>query len=145
MNLLHMNIFFFHVLQSQLLIITFWPEKIMWANTFFKQRTLWSCLKVFCFLSCNLCNCTMLQLVGLKRVKCAHWELYCFYSLLFAWKAPTTYSHLLRSMNISITRSTYSQCPAGRVFQYRVGSGQVLDKIPGSGPVQAGNECRNIL
>ena len=24
------------------------------------------------------------------------------------------------------------QCPAGRVFQYRVGSGQVLDKIPGS-------------
>ena len=27
----------------------------------------------------------------------------------------------------------YEQCPAGRVFQYRVGSGQVLDKIPGSG------------
>ena len=25
------------------------------------------------------------------------------------------------------------QCPAGRVFQYRVGSGWVLDKIPGSG------------
>ena len=25
-----------------------------------------------------------------------------------------------------------SQCPAGRVFQYRVGSGRVLDKIPGS-------------
>ena len=25
------------------------------------------------------------------------------------------------------------QCPAGRVFQYRVGSGQVLDKIPGIG------------
>ena len=25
------------------------------------------------------------------------------------------------------------QCPAGRVFQYRVGSGQVVDKIPGSG------------
>ena len=25
------------------------------------------------------------------------------------------------------------QCPAGRVFQYRVGSGRVLDKIPGSG------------
>ena len=24
------------------------------------------------------------------------------------------------------------QCPAGRVFQYRVGSGWVLDKIPGS-------------
>ena len=24
------------------------------------------------------------------------------------------------------------QCPAGRVFQYRVGSGRVLDKIPGS-------------
>ena len=33
--------------------------------------------------------------------------------------------------------STYSdgrwQCPAGRVFQYRVGSARVLDKIPGSG------------
>ena len=26
-----------------------------------------------------------------------------------------------------------NQCPAGRVFQYRVGAGQVLDKIPGSG------------
>ena len=25
------------------------------------------------------------------------------------------------------------QCPAGRVFQNRVGSGRVLDKIPGSG------------
>ena len=25
------------------------------------------------------------------------------------------------------------QCPAGRVFKYRVGSGRVLDKIPGSG------------
>ena len=25
------------------------------------------------------------------------------------------------------------QCPVGRVFQYRVGSGRVLDKIPGSG------------
>ena len=26
-----------------------------------------------------------------------------------------------------------TQCPAGRVFHYRVGSGRVLDKIPGSG------------
>ena len=25
------------------------------------------------------------------------------------------------------------QCPAGRVFQYQVGSGRVLDKIPGIG------------
>ena len=25
------------------------------------------------------------------------------------------------------------QCPAGRVFQYRVGSGRVLNKIPSSG------------
>ena len=25
------------------------------------------------------------------------------------------------------------QCPAGRVFQYRVRSGRVLNKIPGSG------------
>ena len=29
--------------------------------------------------------------------------------------------------------SAYFQCPAGRVFQYRVGSGRVLEKIPGSG------------
>ena len=28
---------------------------------------------------------------------------------------------------------THKQCPAGRVFQYRVGSGRVSDKIPGSG------------
>ena len=27
----------------------------------------------------------------------------------------------------------YRQCPAGRVFQYRDGSGRVLDKIPGIG------------
>ena len=27
----------------------------------------------------------------------------------------------------------YSQCPTGRVFQHRVGSGRVLEKIPGSG------------
>ena len=25
------------------------------------------------------------------------------------------------------------QCPTGRVFQYRVGLGRVLEKIPGSG------------
>ena len=31
------------------------------------------------------------------------------------------------------TEGDYIQCPAGRVFQYRVGSGRVLDKIPGSG------------
>ena len=29
--------------------------------------------------------------------------------------------------------SRYTQCPAGRVFQHRVGSGRVLDKIPGIG------------
>ena len=29
--------------------------------------------------------------------------------------------------------SGLKQCPAGRVFQYRVGSGRVLDRIPGSG------------
>ena len=28
---------------------------------------------------------------------------------------------------------TQRQCPAGRVFQYRVGSGRVSEKIPGSG------------
>ena len=27
----------------------------------------------------------------------------------------------------------HDQCPAGRVFQHWVGSGRVLDKIPGSG------------
>ena len=30
-------------------------------------------------------------------------------------------------------RCIHSQCPAGRVFQHRVGSARVLDKIPGSG------------
>ena len=30
-------------------------------------------------------------------------------------------------------RCNCKQCPAGRVFQYRVGLGQVLEKIPGSG------------
>ena len=30
--------------------------------------------------------------------------------------------------------ATKKQCPTGRVFQYRVGSGRVLEKIPGSGP-----------
>ena len=34
-------------------------------------------------------------------------------------------------VNSVLTGST--QCPAGRVFQYRVGSGRVLDKIPGIG------------
>ena len=29
--------------------------------------------------------------------------------------------------------STGAQCPTGRVFQHRVGSGRVLEKIPGSG------------
>ena len=29
--------------------------------------------------------------------------------------------------------SARGQCPTGRVFQYRVGSGRVLEKIPGSG------------
>ena len=27
----------------------------------------------------------------------------------------------------------WDQCPTGRVFQYRIGSGRVLEKIPGSG------------
>ena len=30
-------------------------------------------------------------------------------------------------------KHTCKQCPAGRVFHYRVGSGRVLDKIPGIG------------
>ena len=32
-----------------------------------------------------------------------------------------------------IKLNALGQCPAGRVFQYRVGSGRVLEKIPGSG------------
>ena len=32
-----------------------------------------------------------------------------------------------------LNKSFSHQCPAGRVFQYRVGSGRVLDKIPGIG------------
>ena len=31
------------------------------------------------------------------------------------------------------TKMAGKQCPAGRVFQYQVGSGRVLNKIPGSG------------
>ena len=33
----------------------------------------------------------------------------------------------------SVSKCKCLQCPAGRVFQYRVGSGRVLDKIPGIG------------
>ena len=32
-----------------------------------------------------------------------------------------------------LAKTNLGQCPAGRVFHYRVGSGRVLDKIPGSG------------
>ena len=42
----------------------------------------------------------------------------------------------IKSLNTNCTMFwsfDYGQCPAGRVFQYRVGSGRVLDKIPGSG------------
>ena len=33
----------------------------------------------------------------------------------------------------SARQQSHHQCPTGRVFQYRVGSGRVLEKIPGSG------------
>ena len=47
--------------------------------------------------------------------------------------AGTTFVvHLIRAVNTQ-ARVTPNQCPAGRVFQYRVGSGRVLDKIPGIG------------
>ena len=36
-------------------------------------------------------------------------------------------------MNRLVAIPACNQCPAGRVFQYRVGSGRVLDKIPGIG------------
>ena len=36
-------------------------------------------------------------------------------------------------MRFQLNFGTSHQCPAGRVFQYRVGSGRVLDKKPGSG------------
>ena len=35
--------------------------------------------------------------------------------------------------NLFAGQWNHRQCPAGRVFQYRVGLGRVLDKIPGSG------------
>ena len=35
--------------------------------------------------------------------------------------------------SVSMIEAADKQCSAGRVFQYRVGSGRVLDKIPGSG------------
>ena len=38
-----------------------------------------------------------------------------------------------RYQNNLVRRCNCKQCPAGRVFQYWVGSGRVLDKIPGSG------------
>ena len=34
--------------------------------------------------------------------------------------------------NLFAGQWNHRQCPAGRVFQYRVGLGRVLDKIPGS-------------
>ena len=36
-------------------------------------------------------------------------------------------------MNFHTFLGSNSQCPAGKVFQCRVGSGRVLNKIPGSG------------
>ena len=38
-----------------------------------------------------------------------------------------------RSAKVEHSRVCCEQCPAGRVFQYWVGLGWVLDKIPGSG------------
>ena len=43
------------------------------------------------------------------------------------------YKVLLFYKPFSYLYITHIQCPAGRVFQYWVGSGWVLDKIPGSG------------
>ena len=37
------------------------------------------------------------------------------------------------------------QCPAGRVFQYRVGSGRVLDKIPGIGSGRSVEICDRVF
>ena len=40
---------------------------------------------------------------------------------------------MTRPIQLLLLHKCLSQCPAERVFQYRVGSGRVLDKIPGSG------------
>ena len=46
----------------------------------------------------------------------------------------TFLSDLISDFNeMNTKKKAQKQCPAGRVFQYRVGSGRVLDKIPGSG------------
>ena len=42
----------------------------------------------------------------------------------FAPPLPCSFDHFCGSSRV--------QCPAGRVFQYRVRSGRVVDKIPGS-------------
>ena len=44
----------------------------------------------------------------------------------FAPPLPCSFDHFCGSSRV--------QCPAGRVFQYRVRSGRVVDKIPGSHP-----------
>ena len=48
-------------------------------------------------------------------------------------RAVKVESRLALDIIVFIAGGTHVQCPAGRVFQYRVGSGRVLDKIPGSG------------
>ena len=40
---------------------------------------------------------------------------------------------LKRDFEVANYLELWEQCPTGRVFQYRVGSGRVLEKIPGSG------------
>ena len=47
----------------------------------------------------------------------------------YQWKVE---QHNVKNWKLQV-RFHLKQCPAGRVFQYRVGSGRVLDKIPGSG------------
>ena len=62
--------------------------------------------------------------VGMFVTAANHWSYGCKYNILKG-NGP--------SELIPIRPSGLNQCPTGRVFQYRVGSGRVLEKMPGSG------------
>ena len=49
------------------------------------------------------------------------------------WERQRQRQTKTRTVKFSNRLQRHLQCPAGRVFQYWVGSGRVLDKIPGSG------------
>ena len=49
------------------------------------------------------------------------------------WAEPAPGGTISQNAGASQLNMAPQQCPTGRVFQYRVGSGRVLEKIPGSG------------